>query len=136
MQLHTHLWTSALAALVFYPRQPHYAATLVLSGVFIDLDHLIVYSLRTGDWSITGAVCYDRYRNQRIIPGDTRPRYGVLRSFLHQPLVLLPPVWILAQSQPPLRPAAIGLTLHLVLDLVGVFTGRIPAYHTRKPDNP
>lgn len=121
MRLHTHLWTSLLTAVTVYPRKPVHAALLVSAGVLIDLDHLIVYNWRSGDWSIVGALCYNRYRNHRIVPGDTRPRYGKLRSLVHQPLLILPLIWWLVRQRPALRPVALGLTLHLTLDSIETF---------------
>lgn len=116
MRFYTHLWTSALTAFAVYHQRPLQGAVCTLSGVLIDVDHLIVYGLRTGDWSIAGAFTYDQYRNRRVVPGDTRPRYGGLRSLFHQPLIVLPSIWLLAYYRPVLRPIALGLTLHLMLD--------------------
>lgn len=118
MQFRTHLITSAATALVLYPRKPQAAAALVLAGVLIDLDHLLLYALQSGDWSVDGALRYDRYRHKRIGAGDTRPRYGSLRSWLHQPWLSLPIVWMGAERVPALRPLALGLSLHLALDHV------------------
>jgi hypothetical protein len=115
MRTRTHLWTSALAGLICYPRSPKRALLLTVCGVLIDLDHLVLYGLRTGDHSLIGALLYDRYRNRPARPGDTRPRYGSLRSWLHEP-ALLPPLLLLARYIPVLRPAAIGIALHLLLD--------------------
>lgn len=116
MRLRTHLWTSTLAGMALYPRSPAKAALLALAGVAIDLDHLLLYALRTGDWTISGALYYDSYRSRPIRPGDTRPRYGPLRSWLHQPLLVLPLFWLVSRRWPALRPVAEGLTLHLTLD--------------------
>jgi hypothetical protein len=118
MRFRTHLITSAATALAVYPRKPLQAAALLLAGVLIDLDHLLLYALQTGDWSIAGAMHYDRYRHKRISAGDTRPRYGSLRSWLHQPWLLLPVAWAGAGRWPALRPLALGLSLHLTLDYV------------------
>lgn len=117
MHLRTHLWTSALAGIVCYPRSPRRAALLTLSGVLIDVDHLLLYMIQTGDRSLVGALVYNRYRNRPRRPGDTRPRYGPLRSSLHRPIMLLP-LLALAYGSPKLRPVALGLTLHLLLDHV------------------
>ncbi|NTV63507.1 MAG: hypothetical protein HGA65_08230, partial [Oscillochloris sp.] len=92
------------------------AATLLLSGTLLDIDHLILYALHTGDWSVEGALVYNRYRHHPGELGDARPRYGTLRSWLHKPLLLLPPLWVAASARPALRPVAIGLSLHLLLD--------------------
>lgn len=116
MQFRTHLITSAAAALALYPRKPHHAAALVLAGVVLDVDHLLLYALQSGDWSVAGALRYDRYRHTRIGAGDTRPRYGSLRSWLHRPWLLLPIVWLGATRRPALRPLALGLSLHLGMD--------------------
>lgn len=115
MRLRTHLWTSALAGLALYPRSPRRAALVCLAGVLIDLDHLLLYSLRSGDWSVIGALQYDRYRNGPIVSGDTRPHYGSLRSCLHNPAIL-PLFALLAWEWPALRPILAGFTLHLTLD--------------------
>jgi hypothetical protein len=117
MRFRTHLWTSALAALVRYPHRPRDAALTVLAGTMIDVDHFVLYALQTGDWSISGALRYNRYRHHPLAPGDTRPRYGQLRSWLHQPLILLP-LYLVALALPRLRPVALALSLHLALDHV------------------
>ncbi len=118
MHPRTHFWTSALTAAVVYPRSLRRAALLTMAGVLIDADHLILYALKTGDWSITGALRYNRYRNQPLAPGDTRPRYGSLRSLIHHPLLTLPTIWMLAWHLPMLQPIAWGVSLHLILDHV------------------
>lgn len=116
MRFHTHLITSALTGLALYPRRPVSAGMLLLAGTLLDADHLLLYIAQTGDWSITGALRYDRYRHRKIRAGDTRPRYGSLRSWLHEPWLLLPPLWALAARRPTIRPIALGLSLHLLLD--------------------
>lgn len=116
MRFRTHLITSALAGLALYPRRPDRAIALTLGGTLIDFDHLLLYIARTGDWSIAGALRYDRYRHRRRPPGDSRPRYGGMRSWLHEPWLLLPPLWAAAWGRPALRPVALGLSLHLLLD--------------------
>ena len=93
MRFRTHLLTSLAAGLALYPRRPAHAAALVLAGTLIDLDHLLLYALRTGDWSAVGALRYNRYRHYWRQAGDTRPRYGPLRSWLHEPWLVLPPGW-------------------------------------------
>jgi len=102
--------------MALYPRRPAHAAALVLAGTLIDLDHLLLYALRTGDWSVVGALRYNRYRHYWRQAGDTRPRYGPLRSWLHTPWLVLPPLWSCAAMYPALRPVALGLSLHLLLD--------------------
>ncbi|MEI7768887.1 MAG: hypothetical protein WCI67_02810 [Chloroflexales bacterium] len=116
MRFQTHAIISALAGAVLYPYSPQRAATVLLSGTLLDIDHLVLYVLQTGDWSVSGALAYNRYRHEIGIIGDTRPRYDSLRSWLHNPLLLLPPLWDAAARRPALRPVAIGLTLHLLLD--------------------
>lgn len=116
MRLHTHLWSSALLSLTIYPGQPGKATLMTLAGVLVDLDHLALYMVRSDDWSIVGALCYNRYRHQRRVPGDTRPRYGPLRSWIHEPVLTLPLLWWLAYRYRALQPVALGVTLHLVLD--------------------
>lgn len=115
MRLGTHLWTSALAGLVCYPRSPGRAALVLAGGVLIDVDHILLYMLQTGDYSLVGALVYDRYRNHPLRPGDTRPRYGSLRSWVHRPPVLFL-LLLTAVLSRRLRPLAIGLSLHLLLD--------------------
>jgi hypothetical protein len=115
MQLRDHLLTSVITGLARYPRSPGKALLVLLAGVVIDLDHFLVYALQTGDWTLAGALQYDQYRHTRPGEGDTRPRYGSLRSWLHRPELLLP-LWWLARVLPILRPIALGITLHLLLD--------------------
>lgn len=115
MHPRTHLWTSALAAALVYSRSPLRAALAAASGVLVDLDHLALYRLRTGDGTLTGALVYNRYRNRPARRGDNRPRYGSMRSWLHEPAVL-PPLLLAAYHLPPLRPIALGLCVHLLLD--------------------
>ena len=117
MRFRTHAITSALIGIAFYPRSPLRAAAVLLSGTLIDVDHYVLYAFRTGDWSVTGALAYDRYRHRIRIVGDTRPRYGPLRSWLHNPL-LLPPLWDVTARHPSLRPVMIGMTLHMLLDYI------------------
>ncbi|MGQ9613073.1 MAG: hypothetical protein ACUVSL_08430 [Chloroflexus sp.] len=120
MNLQEHLITSTLLAVSLYPRQPLAAALVIAGGVLVDLDHLALYISRTGDWSISGALHYNRYRHRFPQPGDSRPRYGSLRSRLHHPLIVLPPLWALAQRLPWVRPLAAGVTLHLLLDHIAL----------------
>jgi hypothetical protein len=117
MRLRTHLLASTIAGIAIYPRAPRRAALLALAGVAVDLDHFVLYALRSGDWSLPGALRYDRRRSRPIRPGDTRPRYGPLRSVVHRAALTLPLVWLLAHRWPALRPIAAGVTLHLALDL-------------------
>lgn len=116
MRLRTHLLASALAGIAIYPRSPRRAALLTLAGGLVDADHYLVYALRSGDWNLIGALRYDRRRSRPIRPGDTRPRYGPLRSIIHRARLILPMAWLLSRRWPALRPIAAGLTLHLALD--------------------
>lgn len=116
MRFRAHLLSSLALGLAIYPRRPDRLAALVAAGTLIDLDHLLLYSLATGDWSVAGALRYDRYRNTGAGVGDTRPRYGPLRSWMHNPLLTLPALWAVAARRPALRAVALGLSLHLLLD--------------------
>lgn len=116
MRFRTHLISSLAVGLALYPRRPGRFAALVAGGTLIDLDHLLLYGLRTGDWSVVGALRYDRYRNRGAQAGDARPRYGPLRSWLHEPLLMLPACWAAARGPAALWPLALGLGLHLLLD--------------------
>jgi hypothetical protein len=116
MRLRTHLLASALAGIAIYPRAPWRAALVAVAGVAVDLDHYLLYALRSGDWSLIGATRYDRRRNRPIRPGDTRPHYGSLRSIVHHTPLTIPLVWLLARRCAVLRPLAAGVTLHLLLD--------------------
>jgi hypothetical protein len=117
MRLRSHLLASALAGIALYPRSPQRAALLVLAGVAVDLDHYVLFALRSGEWNIFGALRYDRRRGRPIRPGDTRPRYGALRSIVHRAALTIPLVWLMAHRWPALRPLATGVTLHLAMDL-------------------
>jgi hypothetical protein len=117
MRLRTHLLASALAGIALYPRSPRRATLLALAGVAVDLDHYLLYALRSGDWSPLGALRYDRRRGHPIRAGDTRPRYGSLRSVVHHAALTIPLAWLIAYRRPALRPLAAGVTLHLVMDL-------------------
>lgn len=116
MRLRTHMLTAALAGVALHPRSPRRAALVALAGVLVDLDHYLLYALRSGDWSLLGALRYDRRRNRPIRPGDTRPRYGPLRSSFHNAALTVPLLWLLGWRWPALRPVAAGVTLHLALD--------------------
>lgn len=116
MRFRTHALASAVAGAALYRRSPLRAAALLMGGTLLDIDHFVLYALQTGDWSVTGALSYNRYRHVLTRAGDNRPRYGTLRSWLHNPALLLPAVWALAVARPSLRPVAIGLTLHLMMD--------------------
>lgn len=115
MHLRKHVQASLLAGLLAYPRSPQRMLLLTASGVLVDLDHLLMYCVRSGDWSISGALIYDRYRHHRLVRGDTRPRYGHMRSWVHHPL-LIPLSLAVAVRSPLLRPIALGTALHLCLD--------------------
>lgn len=116
MRFRTHLLTSALAGIALYPRAPRRAALVALGGVLLDIDHYLLYALRTGNWSLIGALRYDRWRSQPARAGDTRPRYGSLRSIFHIARITIPLAWLLSLRWPALRPLAAGVTLHLAMD--------------------
>ncbi|MBC8162146.1 MAG: HNH endonuclease [Roseiflexaceae bacterium] len=116
MRFRSHLIASSIAAVMLYPRAPWRAALVVIAGTIIDVDHLVLYASRSGDTNPLGAIQYDRRRVGRPTTGDTRPRYGPLRSVIHNPLVTLPLVWGAARLVPALTPLAQGLTLHLAMD--------------------
>ncbi|NNJ10091.1 hypothetical protein EKD04_007105 [Chloroflexales bacterium ZM16-3] len=118
MRFRTHAITSAIAGVALYPRSPLRATALLLGGTLLDVDHFLLYALQTGDWSVAGALTYNRYRHDPGIDGDTRPRYGPLRSWLHNPILLLTPGWVAASRHPAIRPIMIGLSLHLLLDYI------------------
>lgn len=115
MHFRTHLQVSLLAGIIAYPRSPRRMLLFAASGVLIDLDHLLVYCVRSGDWSLSGALVYDRYRHHQAGTGDTRPRYGHMRSWVHHPL-MIPLSLAAALHWPLLRPVALGVGLHLCLD--------------------
>ena len=117
MRLRTHLLAATLAGVALYPRKPGRAALVAIAGVAVDLDHYVLYALRSGDWSVLGALRYDRRRSKPIRPGDTLPRYGPLRSILHRSALTVPLAWLAARRWPALRPLAAGISLHLALDL-------------------
>jgi hypothetical protein len=117
MHFRAHLAAAAAAGLALYPHSPRRVALTVLGGVLIDVDHFLLYALRSGDWALSGALAYEKRRHTRIRPGDTRPRYGSLRSIVHRPWLSLPIAWLLAFVWPSLRPLAIGLTIHLAMDV-------------------
>jgi len=116
MRLRTHILTSALLGAALYPRAPRKAGLLLAGGVLLDADHYLLYALRSGNWNPLSALRYDRWRNQPIVVGDRR-RYGSLRSVFHTVRITLPLVWLLGWRWPALRPLAIGVTLHLALDV-------------------
>ena len=116
MRLRTHIITSALLGAALYPREPRRATLLALSGVLIDVDHYLLYALRSGDWNPIGALRYNTWRLKPRTKADTRRRYGPLRSIFHRPWLTLPLAWGLSARWPALCPAAIGVTLHLALD--------------------
>jgi hypothetical protein len=116
MRFRTHLLISAAAGAALYPRAPWRASLVALGGVLLDVDHYVLYALRSGDWNPVGALRYNRRRKRRIRPGDTRPHYGSLRSVLHLPPLTLPLMWLLSRRWPASRPFALGVALHLLLD--------------------
>jgi hypothetical protein len=120
-----HFLAAAATGLALYPRSPLRVALTTLGGVALDVDHFLLYALRSGDWNPVGALRYDRWRHRPPRSGDTRPRYGSLRSVAHEPQVTLSLVWLAATLWPPLRPLAVGLTVHLALDL------HLPRYNWR-----
>jgi hypothetical protein len=116
MRLHTHFISSVLLGAVLYPRAPRRAALLALGGVLLDVDHYLLYALRSGDWNPLGALRYDEWRHTPRTAADTRRRYGRLRSIFHCPWLTLPLIWSISVRWAAVRPAAIGITLHLALD--------------------
>lgn len=116
MQFRSHLLASALLGLALYPRRPKNAALVTVAGVLLDTDHYLLYASRTGDFTLHGALRYDTRRKSKPRRGDTRPRYGSLRSVAHVAPLTLPLAWVLARRFPALTPCALGLTLHLALD--------------------
>jgi hypothetical protein len=116
MRLRTHILTSVLLGAALYPRTPRKAALLLAGGVLLDADHYLLYAIRSGDWNPLNALRYDRWRNQPIVAGDQRRRYGSLRSIFHTVRFTIPLVWLLCWRWPGLRPLALGVTLHLALD--------------------
>jgi hypothetical protein len=116
MRLRTHLIASTMLAAALYRRAPRRAALLILGGVSLDVDHYVLYALRSGDWNPIGALRYNTWRHTPKLQGDTRRRYGPLRSVFHMARLSLPIVWLLGRIWPPLRPIGIGVALHLALD--------------------
>ena len=116
MRAHIHLLVSAAAGATIYSRSPKRALLLTLAGVLIDVDHYLLYAMRSGDWSLHGALDYERRRHHSPQEGDTRPRYGSLRSIAHQPQLSLPVLGSLSLVWPLFRPILIGVAIHLALD--------------------
>ncbi len=116
MRLRAHLISAALLGVTMYPRRPLRALLVLIGGVAIDADHYLLYALRSGSRQPLDALRYDRVRKHPIVRGDTRPRYGSLRSVFHLAHVSLPPLALLALRIPLVRPILAGLTLHLILD--------------------
>ncbi len=116
MRFQTHLITGVLTGMALYPRSPRQAAMVAFGGVALDIDHYLLYALRSGDWNPIGALRYNRRRMRPLRRGDTRPRYGSLRSMFHWPRLTLPLLALVSWLWPGLRPLAAGIALHLVLD--------------------
>lgn len=116
MRPQTHLITSALLGTALYRRRPRRALLLTLGGVLLDIDHYLLYAIRSGQWNPIAAMSYDRWRYLPRTASDRRQRYGSLRSIFHRPWLTLPLIWGLAARWPAAQPAAIGVTLHLALD--------------------
>lgn len=104
------------AGIALHPRSFRRAFSVALFGVLVDVDHYVLYGLRSGDWNVFGALRYDRRRGRALRPGDTFPRYGSLRSFVHREVLTIPLVWLIAWRWSVLRPMAVGVSLHLALD--------------------
>lgn len=117
MRFREHVLAAVVTGLALYPHSPACVALTAFGGVALDIDHFLLYALRSGDWNPVSALRYDRRRHRPPRRGDTRPRYGSLRSIGHEPLMVLPLVWLVALLWSPLRPIAAGLTVHLALDL-------------------
>ena len=127
MRFRSHLVVSALAGIIAYPRSPRRAALIALSGVIIDIDHFVLYASRSGDADPLSAMRYDKWRKVRPRTGDTRPRYGPLRSIAHHAPLTLPLTWGLTRLFPALMPLTLGITIHLAMDtpLAMLLDGRI-----------
>jgi hypothetical protein len=116
MRFRTHLLSSLAAGVALYRRDWKKLALITIAGTLIDVDHFVLYAMRSGDWNPLGAVKYDKRRHKPIRRGDTKPRYGSLRSLAHRPWFTLPLTWLLAWRWPAVQPVAVGLSLHLALD--------------------
>jgi hypothetical protein len=123
MRFRSHLLASAAAGLALYPRSPRKAALVAVSGCVLDVDHYVLYALRSGDWNPLGALRYNRRRTRRIRPGDTRPRYGPLRSVLHRKRLTIPLVWLAGCHRHHAAPAA-RHAVYTHVRLAGVAAGR------------
>jgi hypothetical protein len=113
MRLRTHILTSALLAIALYPRTPRKAALLLAGGVLLDVDHYLLYALRSGNWNPLSALRYDRWRNQPIAANDRQRRYGLKLCVAAccVPPVIYPSLKDLGfLSQRPVPITSIGLT--------------------------
>jgi hypothetical protein len=117
MRFGVHVAAAMAAGYAVYRHDLKSVLLTTLGGVIIDIDHLVLYATRSGDWSLSGALRYDRFRHTRSRAGDTRPRYGSLRSILHDPRLALPLLILSALAWPAVRPLALGIALHLALDV-------------------
>jgi hypothetical protein len=117
MRFKHHLLAGAALGMALYRREPFKIALSMLGSVALDTDHFILYAWRSGDLNPLGAIQYDRRRHKPPRPGDTRPRYGALRSRFHEKRVTLPILALLCMRWPQLRPFALGMTLHLLMDI-------------------
>jgi hypothetical protein len=117
MKPRAHLIASAAVGAMLYQRQPWKAVLVTLGGVLIDVDHYLLFALRSGDWNPYSSVRYNHYRHNHPWRGDHRPRFGSLRSLLHQRAFGFSIAALIAWYAPKLRPLAWALALHLLMDI-------------------
>lgn len=111
-----HLAYSTVAASVLYltTKKLKIAAGCVMSGVFVDLDHLIEYK----------SYCGDKWEWGEFSTGSYFDKKGTVKVFFHSWEVAFA-LWGIVLSRDGIRKKsllygiAVGYTLHLILDQIG-----------------
>jgi hypothetical protein len=107
MRVRDHIAFSTAGAALLWPWLGRGVLGLWAGGVLIDADHYAWFCLRQRHWSPVVAV--------RFFNAAQGPRGRATRA-LHAPLALVA-VSLLVVRRPPLLPVALGMGLHVALDV-------------------
>lgn len=108
-----HIVQGAASAAALYPVVGEAAIPFGLAVVMIDLDHLIVYLLDTGDWTLRGFFMYYRFLMRNLHTG-----YIGLYLFHTVEFYLL--CLLLATWQPVFYPIVAGCLFHHAFDMANL----------------
>lgn len=67
MNVSTHVLASIILSVLSYPFFGWWAVLVFVGGVFVDVDHYIVYVISSKDWSLKRAVAYYKKKKYRPV---------------------------------------------------------------------